>query len=187
MKEKKTTEKISAKGKISAEDILKRNNEAVLEFVDGIKNNSERNAILQELINYLGNCLLDRDAGKPGPKLIDQLKERNKKTIETVKEYKLEELIWWKGSEPMILYLFDLLFAANLIDDSNRKVKNALISKHFRNEKGQRFDNVQLGKSYSRMKEIDGTKKPPEKDADKIESVLRDIRILLKERKEEGM
>jgi hypothetical protein len=40
MKEKKTEEKISEKGKFSAEDILNKNNEAVLEFVDSLKNNS---------------------------------------------------------------------------------------------------------------------------------------------------
>jgi hypothetical protein len=91
--------------------------------------------------------------------------------------YDVEELIWWKGSEPMIIYLFDLLSSANLIDDAQARQRNSMIAKHFKNVNGKKFDNKQLGKSYSRMKD----KKPNAKDADTIEQVLRDIRQYLKE------
>lgn len=80
----------------------------------------------------------------------------------------------------MIIYLFDLLISANLIDGTQARQRNAIIAKHYKNIDGKEFDNKQLGKSYSRMK----NKKPNAKDTDTIEQVLREIRQYLKE---EGM
>ena len=183
MKEKKNEEKISSKRNISLEDILNKSNGEIIEFIDGIKNLSERNSLLKELINYLENCLLDRDAGKPGPKLIEQLKEKIKKDIDSVKEYKLEELIWWKGSDPMLLYLFDLLNSANLIDKSTYDKRYSIIAKHFRNLDGNLYKNQNLSSVKQNMK-LNKDEKPKGENAEKIESVLRDLRNLLKEQTE---
>ena len=72
---RKKREKKDSEG-LAAERILAKNNQDVLNYVDGINNITEKENVIRELIDYLNNCLLDRDAGNPGPKLIDQLKER---------------------------------------------------------------------------------------------------------------
>ena len=95
---------------------------------------------------------------------------------------KEHELIWWKGTEPMLMYLFQLLYSANLLDDAQIQAKkHSLITGHFKNRFGEPFNNTQLAKSFSRMDKKEGEKKPRSVDTEKIEDVLRDIRKYLKE------
>ena len=144
---------------------------------------NEKKNTLTELVNYLSNCLLDRDVGSKGPKLIEQLKDKlaeldkNEKFTKTKSN---EDKVWWKGTEPQIIHLFELLFNANLIDKSQYNSKYALIEANFKNQYGNSFDNNQLARATQNMNNSKNEGKPKKKDADEIESVLRDIRDLLK-------
>ena len=180
MKKKDTKGK---KKKFSAERLLKNDNAAVLKYVDSIKSINEKKGALTELVNYLSNCLLDRDAGSKGPKLIEQLKD---KLAELDKNEKFtraknnEDKVWWKGSEPQIIYLFELLFNANLIDKSQYSSKYALIEANFKNQYGNPFKNSQLARAVQNMNNSKSEGKPKKKDAEEIESVIREMRDLLK-------
>jgi hypothetical protein len=116
-------------------------------------------------------------------KIDDEQKNENAKTKTKLKKRNgNESLIWWKGTEPMIIYLFQLLYNANLIDDAQvQSQKHILISNHFKNRFGSQFDNVQLAKSFLRMVKKSEKVKPREVDADLIEDVLRDMRKYLRE------
>lgn len=184
MKTKKKQEKNNNISNFSVEKILKGDNSFVLSFIDEIKNGSEKKNIVKEFIEYLENCLLDRDAGKPGPKLIDQLRERMNNITNVQEGYKakgVEEKVWWKGSEPQIIYFFELLFNTNLIDKSQYDSRYALIEANFKNKLGKPFDNTQLAKATQNMNNSKSKGKPRKKDADEIENVLREIREILKE------
>ena len=92
------------------------------------------------------------------------------------------ELIWWKGTEPQMIYFFELLFDANLLDKTQYDIRFSLIEKHFKNKKGNQFNNLQLSSANQSMT-LNKTGKPKEKDAESIEFVLKDIRDLLKDLK----
>ncbi|HCY76485.1 MAG TPA: hypothetical protein DHV28_11240 [Ignavibacteriales bacterium] len=147
---KKNSEK-ARKNIFSPERLLRKNNKDILTHIDGISNEGERKKLLKELINYLEGSLLDRDAGNPGPKLIEQLKERLGNDGKGLKEYKLEDLIWWKGTEVQIEYLFSLLIRNDLIDKTQFDERFSLIAKHFKNEKGNRFKNKQLSQAVRNL------------------------------------
>ena len=149
----KKNQKNIKKNSFAPEKILKKNNADVLVYIDEIKNETEKRNVINGLINYLESCLLDRDAGKPGSKLIDQLRERLNKNDDAGKEYKLEDLIWWKGTEVQIEYLFSLLIKKDLIDKTQFNERFSLIAKHFRNEKGNRFKNKQLSQAVRNVKD----------------------------------
>lgn len=171
------------KKKFSAERLLKNDNASVLKYVDGIKSINEKKDALTELVNYLDNCLLDRDAGTKGTKLIVQLKDKLAELDKNEKLTKIksnEDKVWWKGSEPQIIYLFELLFNANLIDKSQYDSKYALIEANFKNRYGNSFDNNQLARATQNMNHSKSEGKPKKKDADEIESVIREMRDLLK-------
>jgi hypothetical protein len=169
MKKKNIKEKNKRKETFSAVRVLRKNNQDVLLYVDGIKNISERENVIRELIKYLDSSLLDRDAGNPGPKLIKQLKELMDKKENNAKEYELKDLIWWKGTETQIEHLFNLLINNDLIDKSQFGERFALISKHFKNAKGNRFKNKQLSQAGRNL----GEKKPPQ--AAKLKNIVNEI------------
>jgi hypothetical protein len=99
----------------------------------------------------------------------------------TPKITETNELIWWKGSAPTLLYLFELLYEARLIDDRQyEKERSALLEKHFRNENGNKYENETLNKTFSRMRDEGLLKKPNNKDAERIEEVIIEIRNLLR-------
>jgi len=173
-------EKLTKKS-LTAEKLLKRDNKSVLNYVEDIKNVNEKERTINELIDYLDNCLLNRDIGKPGPKLIDQLKKLLQKKENEVKEYRLEDLIWWKGSEPMLVYLFDLLNASGLIDQTQYDNRFALMAKHFKNKNAKNFDNKQLARVYDRMREDGLFRKPKVSSAQAIEIIINEIRDKLNE------
>lgn len=155
-----------------------------MNYIEEIDNVIEKERTIKELIDYLDNCLLDRDIGKPGPKLIDQLKELVQKKENEIKEYRLEDLIWWKGSEPMLVYLFDLLNGSGLIDQTQYDNRFALMAKHFKNKNVKNFDNKQLARVYDRMREEGLFRKPKVSSAQKIESIINEIRANLDELEE---
>lgn len=160
------------KKSLAAEKLLERDNKSVLNYIEDIHNDDEKERTIKELIDYLDNCLLDRDIGKPGPKLIDQLKELQQKNENEVKEYRLEDLIWWKGTEGQLIYLFEQLVKNNLIDDSQEDRKYVLLANHFKNKKGNRFNNKQMGQAAQNLVQ-NKTHKP--KDADKLDEIVKNI------------
>lgn len=103
-------------------------------------------------------------------------KERlNKSTYDT------KDLIWWKGSEPMLVYLFDLLNASGLIDQTQFDNRFALMAKHFKNKNAKNFDNKQLARVYDRMREDGLFRKPKVSSAQAIEIIINEIRDKLNE------
>jgi len=182
LKTKKKQGKVKEKQKFSAEKILKKANDSVLKYVEDIKNNKEKEDVLRELISYLENCLLDRDAGKPGPKLIDKLKIKMNEIPQDgdIKTKSAGEKVWWKGTEPQIIYFFELLFNVNLIDKIQYDNRFALIENNFKNKFGNALSNDQLARSNQNMLNSKSNGKPKKKDADEIEDVLKEIREILK-------
>lgn len=181
-KMKHKAKKTDSKHSINAEQLLEKDNRTVLEFVDGMKNKNEKEKVLKGLISHLENCLLDRDAGKSSPKLIEQLKIKLNEIIKDGRGYKtksLEEKVWWKGSEPQLVYFFELLFNVNLIDKSQYDNRFALIENNFKNKYGNAFDNKQLARATQNMINSKNKGKPKKTDADEIEDVLREIREIL--------
>jgi len=98
--------------------------------------------------------------------------------------YDTKDLIWWKGSEPMLVYLFDLLNASGLIDQTQFDNRFALMAKHFKNKNAKNFDNKQLARVYDRMREEGLFRKPKVSSAQKIESIINEIRDNLDELEE---
>jgi hypothetical protein len=80
------------------------------------------------------------------------------------------EPIQWEGSEPQLVYLFELLFEQGLISNENR---SALIAKHFVNSTGKPFNNKQLNTVKGKY-ELNKYGKP--QDAAKIENVVQKLK-----------
>ncbi len=148
---------------------------------------------IQEQITYLKKVKHEYVTNRPEidennfmtPSLEDYLDEqikyredslRNNSAPKLKEEYELKDLIWWKGSEPMLIFLFDLLSRANLIDDTQFDKRFSLMAKHFKNKNGDRFDNKQLARVFERTRPDGSFKKPQKKDAEKIEDILKEIR-----------
>lgn len=168
IKVKQKVKKTITKNNLTVKQMLEKDNKSVLEFVDEIKNVTDRQRLLKELIGTLEITLLDRDAGKTGPKLIDQLKERLNNSNAVVKEYKLEDLIWWKGTEAQLEYLLVLLVNSKLIDLTQFNERFSLIAKHFKNVDGNRFKNKQVSQAVRNLRGAN----PPE--AEKLEKIVTD-------------
>lgn len=97
-----------------------------------------------------------------GPKFTDKIKNEIKfvkSRIEIENEQKSEseknesdiELIWWKGTEGQLIYLYEQLVKINLIDSSQDDRKYVLLSKHFKNKKGEQFTNKQLAQAAQNL------------------------------------
>lgn len=110
-------------------------------------------------------------------KLNNGLLTKESKTKQPKKEN--DEKIWWKGTEPMLIYFFELLYSSNLVDYSQNKNKYALIAKHFKKSDGTDFTNDQLSVALQNMKKNNNAK-PKEADSERIEAVIKDIRQFLK-------
>ncbi len=102
----------------------------------------------------------------------------NKRKIEPTEQ----ELIWWKGTEPQVIYFFELLFRAGLIEQIQYQNRYSLIENHFKNKNGVQFDNLQLAIANQNMLN-NKTGKPKRDDAEAIEQIFREIRDLIKEHK----
>ena len=151
-------------------------------------------------VEYLKNVLIEWKNNKPrldpngdmiprfGERIETEIEKRNdilkllpNKKSRTPQMTETNDLIWWKGSAPTLLYLFELLYEARLIDDRQyEKERSALLEKHFRNENGNQFENETLNKTFSRMRDDGLLKKPNNKDAERIEEVIIEIRNHLK-------
>lgn len=62
-----------------------------------------------------------------------------------------EDLIWWKGTEGQLVYLYESLVKNNLIDNSQNDRKYLLLSLHFKNKNGKRFNNKQMGQAAQNL------------------------------------
>jgi len=152
IKVKKIEKKVKQKTGNDVESLLKNNNSLVLKYIDEIVNDGERNTKIIEIIDYLKNCLLDREVGNNGPKLIDQLNERLQSSQANVKEYSIEDLIWWKGTEAQLEFLFSKLVNENLVESAQFNLRFALLSKHFKNPEGNRYKNKQLSQAVRNLR-----------------------------------
>ena len=92
----------------------------------------------------------------------------------------LDNLVWWKGTEPQIIYFFELLFHTQLIDKTQYDNRYAIIEANFKNKFGKPFDNQQLARVVINMNNGKSEGKPKKKDAESIENVMREIRETLK-------
>ncbi len=90
------------------------------------------------------------------------------------------ELIEWKGTEPQIIYFFDLLFRADFIEQKQYQNRFSLIENHFVNKNGEQFDNLQLASANQNMI-MNKSGKPKRRDAEAIELILKEIRDMIKE------
>lgn len=79
------------------------------------------------------------------------------------------ELLWWKGTEGQLIYLYEELVKKNLIDGSQDDRKYVLLMKHFKNKKGEKFTNKQLAQAAQNLV-ANKTGKP--KDADTIDNII---------------
>jgi hypothetical protein len=165
VKVKKNKKIIDSDDLWNIEELLEHDNNYVLKYFDEIVNDEERKMKIIEAITYLNDCLLDRDAGNAGPKLIDQLKERVQILQTNVKEYTIEDLIWWKGTEAQLEYLFNKLINENLIESSQYNLRFSLLSKHFKNPEGNRYKNKQLSQAVRNLR---GQNAPESEKIDEI-------------------
>lgn len=173
------------------EDIIFDEEKVMLELKK-MKNGTEKITFINEvlLLRKKKKEYYDPEKYSDEPTLDDKLnnilqqitEETSKGTTKKIKtEYDLDELIWWKGSATTLLYLFELLYEARLIDDRQyEKERSSLLEKHFKNENGNKFENETLNKTFSRMRDDGLFKKPKKEDAERIEDVVIEIRNLLK-------
>lgn len=63
----------------------------------------------------------------------------------------IDDLIWWKGTEGQLVYLYESLVKNNLIDNSQNDRKYLLLSFHFKNKNGKRFNNKQMGQAAQNL------------------------------------
>lgn len=70
---------------------------------------------------------------------------------ESQKDESRIELIWWKGTEGQLIYLYEQLVKNNLIDSSQDDRKYVLLSKHFKNKKGEAYINKQMGQAAQNL------------------------------------
>lgn len=148
---KKTAKIFNTNINTSIRALLKHDNAFVLNQVDAIENDEERKKKIIEIINYLDDCLLDREIGNKGPKLKDLLNQRLQVVQASVKEYSIEDLIWWKGTEGQLIYLYEQLVQSNLIDQTQDDRKYVLLSKHFKNKSGGLFTNKQMSQAAQNL------------------------------------
>ena len=101
-------------------------------------------------------------------------------TVKKKNEQTEHELIEWKGTEPQIIYFFELLFRAGLIEQTQYQNRFSLIENHFKNKKGMQFNNLQLASANQNMI-MNKSGKPKKTDAESIELILKEIRYMIKE------
>ncbi|MBK7105531.1 MAG: hypothetical protein IPH62_09625 [Ignavibacteriae bacterium] len=100
---------------------------------------------------------------------INWREEKQIEAIETLVTVNIDDLIWWKGTEGQLIYLYELLVRNNFIDSSQDEKKYVLLSNHFKNKKGERFNNKQMGQAAQNLV-FNKNRKP--KDADEINDMV---------------
>jgi hypothetical protein len=122
---------------------------------------------------------LDLELYFNGPKFTEKVENeikfiKSKMKIKEAQKFENEkgdsaaELIWWKGTEGQLIYLYEELVKKNLIDSSQDDRKYVLLSKHFKNKKGEQFTNKQMSQAAQNLV-ANKTRKP--KDADIIDNI----------------
>jgi hypothetical protein len=104
-----------------------------------------------------------------------KLLNRNPEPTTNNKPQKEVEKICWQGSEPQIIYLFDLLYEARLLSPSAYDKRFALIAQHFLNKDSKPFKREQLAQAAHKMI----NNKPKEKDAEVIEKISKEVKAAL--------
>lgn len=173
--------------------------EDVLAHAKKLKSVNESIEYLQKILRLKKNnkTIIDNSLDNPDYDFVAEVKaeikrlkgndsKNNKRDGEKNTEIKkdnktIDNLVWWKGTEPQIIYLFELLFNAQLIDKTQYENRYAIIEANFKNKFGKRFDNKQLARATLNMSNGKNNGKPKKKDTEAIEDVLKEIREILKD------
>ncbi len=159
-------------------ELLKKKDDEIISSITEIKNENERKILLESLIEELkkDSSLLDRERFKPGPRLIEKLQKmlnefkNENETDNSNKSIGIEDLIWWKGTEGQLIYLFEQLVKNHLVDDTFSDRKYVLLSRHFKNKKGKRFTNKQMSQAAQNL--VRNKNRKPQK-ADLLENIAK--------------
>jgi len=95
--------------------------------------------------------------------------ELSTNTYTEAQEPNNDDLIWWKGSEGQLIYLFEQLTKHHFIDETFEERKYALLSRHFKNKKGKRYTNKQMSQAAQNLV-MNITRKP--RKAELLESIV---------------
>ncbi len=173
--------------------------EDVLTHAKKLKSVNESIEYLQKILRLKKNnkTIIDNSLDNPDYDFVAEVKAEIKrlkgndgisakrdgeKNTERKKDDKtIDNLVWWKGTEPQIIYFFELLFNAQLIDKTQYENRYAIIEANYKNKFGKRFDNKQLARAALNMSNGKNNGKPKKKDAEAIENVLKEIREILKD------
>jgi hypothetical protein len=172
---------ISAKQGSEEFELFNFDFEKIKKHTENLETNNEKLLYLEYVKKEKLNKedALDVELFFNGPKFTDKIEnEINfiKSKMELDKTQKFEngkvdgaaELIWWKGTEGQLIYLYEELVKKNLIDSSQDDRKYVLLSKHFKNKKGEQFTNKQMSQAAQNLV-ANKTRKP--KDADIIDNI----------------
>lgn len=172
--------------------------EKVLESARKLKSTEESIEYLQKILRLKKNnkTIIDNSLDNPDYDFVVEVKaeikrlkridgknekRKDEKIIPRIKDVKaLDNLVWWKGTEPQIIFLFELLFNSDLIDKTQYDNRYAIIESNFKNKFGKSFDNQQLARAALNMSISKNDGKPKKKDAETIEDVIKEIRDFLK-------
>lgn len=173
--------------------------EEVLEHAKKLKSTDQSIEYLQRILRLKKNnkTIIDNSLDDPDYDFVTEIKseikrlkrldgkkeKRNRKNEADKENTKLttnDNRIWWKGTEPQIVYLFDLLFNSQLIDRTQFTNRYAIIEKNFKNKFGKPFDNKQLARAALNMSNAKNYGKPKKKDAETIEEVLKEMKEILR-------
>jgi hypothetical protein len=178
---KKKEDNNSAKSDNEEFELFKFDFEKIKKHSERLETNNEKLLYLEYVKKEKLNRedVLDVELFFNGPKFTDKIENEIKfirSKMELDKTQKNEnkkgegaaELIWWKGTEGQLIYLYEELVKENLIDGSQDDRKYVLLSKHFKNKKGEQFTNKQMSQAAQNLV-ANKTRKP--KDADIIDNI----------------
>lgn len=165
------------------EDII-FDKEKVMSELEKLKNGSEKISFINEvlLLRKKKKEYYDPDKYSDEPTLDDKLnnllklinEENVKGTNEQIiTEFDLNDLIWWKGTEGQLIYLFEKLVKNNLIDDTFDERKYVYLSMHFKNKKSKRFTSKQMSQAAQNLV-INKDRKPTKAEA--LENIIKEIK-----------
>lgn len=172
---------ISAKQGSEEFELFNFDFEKIKKHTESLETNKEKLLYLEYVKKEKLNKedVLDVELFFNGPKFTDKIENeikfiRSKMELDKTQKYENEkgegaaELIWWKGTEGQLIYLYEELVKKNLIDGSQDDRKYVLLSKHFKNKKGEQYTNKQLAQAAQNLA-ANKTLKP--KNADIIDSI----------------
>ncbi len=138
--------------------------EKIKKHSEGLETNNEKLLYLEYVKKEKLNKedVLDVELFFNGPKFTDKIENeinfiKSKVELDKTQKFKngkvdsAAELIWWKGTEGQLIYLYEELVKKNLIDSSQNDRKYVLLSKHFKNKKGEQYTNKQLAQTAQNL------------------------------------